>query len=262
MASPRKKKAAQGTPAIGAADVPLCPYDVSEIVTMDRRELEDYPFNPRTISDAARAKLRKGIAKRKLLGLACVWNKQNRKLVGGHRRLEELDELMATNAYKLRVAVVDLDEKGHAEACILLNNFEAMGDWDLEKLGAMFKMPDKLEIEATGFDMADLYQIFGESPFAASHTGGEMQGLADQLREARERQEALASKMSKRDGDDFYSVFVFPSEEARTRFYEAFGFDDNRYQDGNRFRETFAEFQAWLAERAAETETEPTPDEG
>lgn len=250
MAS-RAKKADQEAPPIGSDDVPRCPYDIAVIEVMDRRLLDDYPFNPREMSVKARRGLSRIIKALNLLEPACVWNKRNKKLVGGHQRVRDLDEKMGTPAYKLQVCVVDLSESEHAEACIALNNAEAQGDWSVDKLAAMFRIQDTpVRVEATGFDIADIYQTFGDDAVLTGERSDDLAVLAEGLQEATERFTNLRAEFGKgRDGCDYYTVFVFKDDAARTAFHEAIGFGENRFQDGAAFVEDYAEFIAWRGRR-------------
>lgn len=210
------------------------PFDKFEVVMMDRRELKAAPYNPRTISDAAKRKLKKGIEKIGMVQPACVWNRRSGRLVGGHRRIENLDVLMGTNAYQLKVAIVDLDDKTEKEANILLNNPEAQGDWDIGKLGEMFKTGG-LDVEATGMDQADLYRLFGDTPLK-DRSAEELDDLAERLREHRKRYEQIGERSRARNGINFFTVVIFADGAERDAFHARVGWDDNRFQDGRAFR--------------------------
>jgi len=200
-----------------------------EVVEVHRSELKNAIYNPRVLSDKARERLKLGMKKFGLLGPQ-TWNRRTGNLVGGHQRTNLLDALYGTNDYRLKVAAVDLDEKGEKEANLLLNNNEAQADWDLEKLELMFK-EEQLDIQATGFDVADLYRIFGDTPFTQRDDNA-VDELAERLNDAKKRYERTTGSAAKRDTDDFYLVVVFKDTNSRVEFTEKFGLDDNRYQDG------------------------------
>ena len=64
-----------------------------------RELLKNAPYNPRRITDDARARLKAKIEK---VGLVTplVWNRRTGNLVGGHQRLSILDELEARQDYR------------------------------------------------------------------------------------------------------------------------------------------------------------------
>jgi hypothetical protein len=223
-------------------------FDVFEVVDMDRRELKEATYNPRQLDEKAKRKLRTGIKKLGMLGPACIWNKRTGRLVGGHQRIGQLDALNGTAAYTLKVAVVDLDEKAEREANILLNNREAQGDWDIGKLGEMFR-ETPLDLDATGFDAADIYKMFGDSPFQ-NREDNALDDLTDRLKASRQRYFDLLKVSGKRDGDHFYTVVVFKDTEDRDAWATALGLDENRFQDGRTLRRIFEAQAFQIAEQA------------
>src|SRR3989304_6283669 len=174
-----------------------------------RSELKNAPYNPRRISDAARKKLRNGIKKLKLLG-PVQWNKRTGNLVGGHQRLSILDQMETKPDYLLTVAVVDLDEKQEKEANLLLNNWSAQGDWDPEKLNEM--LPG-LDLEATGFDDADVMRMLGDQVDNAE--AQKLEEMADRLRAGREG----GGKTARRRNMPWERKT--PTQRPRTRFASA-----------------------------------------
>lgn len=199
-----------------------------------RSELKNADYNPRNMTNEARKKLRRGLKRHGLLA-PITWNKRTGNIVGGHQRVSALDAEHGGTDYELTVAVVDLDERREREANILLNNHEAMGDWDIGKLGSMLKDAE-LDMDGTGFDMADVYRIFGDAPML-DRDGNAVDELADKLRETKERQEKhLGEVCADRDSEDFYVVVVFKDAADRRSFIDGLGLDDNRFQDGRRLR--------------------------
>lgn len=210
-------------------------YEGYEVVEVHRSQLKNASYNPRQISDKARRKLKEGIKKLKLLG-PVNWNARTGNIVGGHQRVAALDALEGTSDYRLLVARCDLDEVQEKEANVLLNNPETQGDWDLEKLEAIFK-DDRVDVENTGFDLADVYKMFGDAPLAARD--GMLDELSAKLREARSRYDDVVKTSGNRDGADFYCVVVFKDDDDRTQFLTELGIEDNRYVDGRELRRLF-----------------------
>ena len=206
--------------------------DRYEVVEVHRTEVKNAKYNPRIISDAARRKLKAGIEK--LGNLApLIWNRRTGNIVGGHQRISVFDSVYGTKNYKLRVSAVDLDDKQEREANILLNNPQAMGDFDFEKLGDMFK--GEIDFAACGLDSADVFKLFGEDVFAAREDGGEkLLKLGDELAENQQRIQREVSQMSaKRDDTQFFLVFVFRDTSELDGILGRFGLPDDQWQSGD-----------------------------
>lgn len=214
-------------------DLKLTKYEGFKCEVKHRSELKNAPYNPRRISDAARKKLRKGIEKLRLLA-PVTWNVRTGNLVGGHQRLGIIDQLEGTPDYRLTVAVVDLSEKEEREANLLLNNWGAQGDWDPEKLNEM--LPG-LDLDATGFDDADVMRMFGDQVDNAE--AQKLEEMADRLRAAREVVAKTAEAGARYNTTDFYFVSVFKSPEDAASFLEELGLEANRFQSGDKLREIF-----------------------
>lgn len=198
------------------------------IQTVAREQLKNAPYNPRVIDDKAKKKLRKVIQKHGLIE-PIVWNKRTGNIVGGHQRISILDTLESNKNYYIEVAVVDLEEKKEMEANIALNNSESQGVFDIEKLSVMFK-GNQLDLESTGFDMADIFQMFGENPVDTPNI--DLDAMADQLADLRQRTKAVHEMLDNANDVNYFSVLVFKDDKARLRFTERFGITDNRYIDG------------------------------
>jgi hypothetical protein len=198
-----------------------------------RSLIKNAPYNPRVISDEAKKRLKENI---KTVGLVqpIIWNKTTGNCLGGHQRLAVLDALEGRGDYFLTVAVVELDEKTEKEQNVFLNNTSAQGDWDIEALAKLFK-EDKISVDATGFDMADLYQLFGDSPL--NEQPEELAALGDKCREGREAYMKLINRENAADEVDFYGVVVFESDAERGEFCKLCGVPDNKFIDGRRIME-------------------------
>lgn len=161
-----------------AAAEPGASLENYTVVTVHRRELKDAPYNPRILSEKAKGKLKAGIQKMGLLAPP-VWNGRTGHIVSGHQRLSILDTLKGTDDYELQVAKVDLDDVREREANILMNNPDAMGEWDIEKLEQVVST-EGIDLAATGFDVADVYRMFGDAPMST----GQIDELSERLQEA------------------------------------------------------------------------------
>ena len=95
-----------------------------------RSEIDLDDFNPRTISDSNRKRLKKSIEKFGWIG-APVFNRRTGHIVGGHQRLSALDSLMGKADYELDVIEVDLSEREELKLNVALNNTDMQGDYNL-----------------------------------------------------------------------------------------------------------------------------------
>lgn len=225
---PKKAKPPAENAGKTLQDMGLETFDVVEI---HRSEIQKAPYNPRVLNDAERRHLKAGLARHGLVA-PVTWNARTGNLVGGHQRVGQLDALAGTSDYRLRVAKIDVDEGREKELNILLNNPNAMGDWDLGALEAMLR-DDSIELEGAGFDSADVFRLFGSSPLEERASVEELNALAQKVRDARDRYDAIRqSNGGKRDREDFYLVVCFKDTDDLTDFLAAAGLPDNRYQSG------------------------------
>lgn len=86
-----------------------------------------------------------------------VWNELTGHVVGGHARLAILKELGVVD---VPVSVVRLSAEREKALNVILNNREAQGRFDPEKLADLLTELEELpELEITGFDKADLRDL-------------------------------------------------------------------------------------------------------
>lgn len=209
----------------------LSEFQKFEAVTIHRGELVDAPYNPRVLPAKARAKLKKNLGTIGLLEPP-VWNRRTGHIVGGHQRLSILDSLHKSADYSLTVAAVDLSEKEEREQNIALNNGEAQGEWDLDKLEAMFR--GGLDIDATGFDAASVIRMFGVVPGEGEgRTAEQLEDVASAVDAAKKARKAIDSRKDDPYAGDrnYYLVLVGGNDAQREAITHRLGLDDNRYQD-------------------------------
>lgn len=103
---------------------------------ISRSQIKGAEYNPRIISEDAKKRLRKMIAKHGLVQ-PLVWNRRTGNLVAGHQRLAALDSLERSQNYDLQVAVVDVNEREERVLNVQLNNPSMQGEWDLDKLAEL-----------------------------------------------------------------------------------------------------------------------------
>jgi ParB-like chromosome segregation protein Spo0J len=122
-----------------------------EIRVLPISDLRPAPYNPRRPlepTSPAYQKLRASLAE---FGLVepLVWNELTGHVVGGHMRLAILKELGAT---EVPVSVVRLPDAREKALNVVLNNQEAQGRYDPEKLADLLhELADLPELDLTGF---------------------------------------------------------------------------------------------------------------
>ncbi len=123
-----------------------------EVRMMPIEQLEPAPYNPRKALQPGDPAYRKLEASLREFGLVepLIWNERTGRVVGGHTRLNILKKL---GVKKVPVSVVRLSEEREKALNIVLNNQEAQGRYDSEKLADLLtELEDLPELELTGFD--------------------------------------------------------------------------------------------------------------
>jgi len=123
-----------------------------ECITIHRKEINNAPYNPRKIGKAERARLKANIKRVGLID-TLIWNRQTGNLVGGHQRINIIDEIEGNDDYEITVSVVSLSEDQEKEQNIFLNSKSAQGQFDFELLKQI--APD-INIGNCGLDNYDL----------------------------------------------------------------------------------------------------------
>jgi hypothetical protein len=205
-----------------------------QAVEINRSQIQNAPYNPRVMGAEARRRLKNALKKLGLLQ-PLVWNVRSGNLVGGHQRLSIIDQLVGNGQpdFTLTVAQVDLSHAEEVEANLVLNNDAAMGEFDLEKLGALIKTPG-LDITGAGWEAGDMFRLFGDVTEKATPTEQQAsieKSLERLLEQEKSVKEAKAASIA-RDREDFYLVVVFRTYEERVAFTNRYGLEDNRYQSG------------------------------
>lgn len=126
----------------------------------------------------------------------------------------------------MRVAAVDMDESEEKAANLLLNNAEAQGEWDMEKLGEILKAPD-LDLVIAGFDASDVFKIVGDTA-----TDTVLAEIADRVEQVKQARDNTAKHNDTTHSTHWFLVVVFRDDEERLAFTERLGLPNNRYVDG------------------------------
>jgi hypothetical protein len=166
-------------------------------------------------------------------------------LLGGHQRLSVLDELErykpgGEKDYQIDVSVVDLTAEQEAKVVVFLNNPDAQGTWDLDKLASL-AIDSGVDIADMGFDKATLEVLFdGDSRFedlfaddeAAQQTKAalnDMKMMSEQgidgpaLTKVKEEREGFNKRRDDKANSDFYVVVVCDSAEEKSRLMKHLG---------------------------------------
>ena len=183
----------------------LSKYIRTESVELKRSQIKFADYNPRILDDEAKKSLKRGIKKFGLVGGVTVNKRTGFTVVSGHQRLTVMDELQKydpktmENDYKVRVDVTDVDEKMEKELNILLNNPNAQGRWDYEKLAQI--IPD-IDYKDAGLTDVDLNMIGVDYLLQTE----EENSIADELEDlmspiVEEREEAKAERAAEREAE-------------------------------------------------------------
>lgn len=171
----------------------------SEVCEMMRSEIHPAEYNPRKWDDESRKALKRSIKSFGVLGGIIVNKQTGYTIVGGHYKVDILDEMnkynpeTKENDYKLRVDVIDVDLKREKTINTALNNANLTGRWDFDKLRAL--VPD-IDPKEAGLSQADLSMIGMDFLFKtekenelSNQLDGMMQPVDEQKRKEREERQ-------------------------------------------------------------------------
>ena len=240
----------------------LSKYIKSEVVELQRSAIHLATYNPRVITEESRKSLKRIIKKYGLVGGIVVNKRTGLTVVSGHQRITVMDELQKydrktkENDYKLRVDVIDVDEKTEKELNIAMNNPNAQGTWDRDKLAEM--IPD-IDYRDVGLNDADLSILGLDYLFKTEEEGGIADSLGELMMEVEEEHEAeKAQRQAERAakvahmkevkeqvkqaaqqnaGDmDAYVMLSFDNIDNKNRFLQRFGYSsDSKFIKGEDF---------------------------
>lgn len=197
---------------------PLSKLQGFEMVTIDRRQIKNAPYNPRTISPAQRRKLTASLKRFKLVE-PLVWNARTGNLVGGHQRLSVIDGIEGTDEYSLTVARINVDDSTEKALNIALNNPEAQGQYDLDLLAdtisSIYETSPTL-IQDAGFDVSNLSLMFGDS-FLTGNAAKQAESdapLVEQLNDMYEAGAAAEKQRKSASGGSGKTAATSPDESS------------------------------------------------
>lgn len=123
-----------------------------------RSQINFAAYNPRTITDEARKKLKANLKRIGLLG-GVVWNEDTGNLVSGHQKVAIMDEVnhydieTQENDYIICVEVAHFDEVTEKEQNLFMNNRQVQGTFDEAMLSELL---EGINYENAGYDDFDI----------------------------------------------------------------------------------------------------------
>ena len=214
---------------------------------LNRSAIHFADYNPRKLSDESRKTLKRGIKKFGLVGGIVVNKRTGLTVVSGHQRLSVMDELQKfpDNDYRIRVDVIDVDEKQEKELNILMNNPNAQGSWDYDALARL--VPD-IDYKDAGLTDADLNMIGCDFLLQTEEENSLAGALEEMMQPVTEQKEAekAARQLERAEkvahmkdvkqqvkeqaqetaaNMDAYLMLSFDTWEAKAAFCERFGYD-------------------------------------
>ena len=236
----------------------LSKYIKSESVELNRSAIHFADYNPRKLSEESRKTLKRGIKKFGLVGGIVVNKRTGLTVISGHQRLSVMDELQKfpDNDYRIRVDVIDVDEKQEKELNILMNNPNAQGSWDYDALARL--VPD-IDYKDAGLTDADLNMIGCDFLLQTEEENSLAGALEEMMQPVTEQKEAekAARQLERAEkvahmkdvkqqvkeqaqetvaNMDAYLMLSFDTWEAKAAFCERFGYDPNmKFIKGEQF---------------------------
>lgn len=201
-------------------------YQKFETKEVERSEIKEHPDNPRKISDSAKKKLNAGLNKYGLLE-ALMINKSTMHLLSGHQRLAWLDKKHKDRKdYKITVNIVNIPEKEELTLIALMNQENAMGEWDADILGKVIKS-GKLNYKTAGFDDESLALIVPEFDFTPTEKRARKE--IDIIELKKMRRKGNQNVQDKNDSEN-YIVVNFPTRNDKNDFLKSININaDIRY---------------------------------
>lgn len=192
-----------------------------EVLSIPRSKINNAPYNPRTISDENRKRLKAGLKKFGLVE-TLVWNKRTGNLVSGHQRLSIIDELEKKDNYNITVSAIDVSEADEMALNVQLNNSAMMGEFDFDLLEDM--VSDGANAEDFGFSDSDLDLIFGDSEYAKRFEDTpEAERAKGVLKDIKKDRAEFMEEKKTENSAGFYFTVVCADLEQKEKLYKKMG---------------------------------------
>lgn len=206
----------------------LSKYQVFDTEVINRSNISNAPYNPRIMDKGAKSRLKNGLRKHGLVQ-PIVWNKRTGNIVGGHQRLEQLDELEKRKDYDLTVSVIDVDEREEAEINVQLNNPSMQGDWDFNMLADLAEEFD-FTFGDLGFSEMDIDLMFdGDDRFSNLFDTPEAEEIKGDLEAVKAARMDGMERLQERNNINWYTIILFADENERRDFHRRIGVPE--YED-------------------------------
>jgi ParB-like chromosome segregation protein Spo0J len=130
-----------------------------KVRTLPIKDLKAAPYNPRLALKSTDPRYQKLARSLKEFGLVepLIWNEKSGHVVGGHARLAILKTM---GVKSVPVSVVKLTPQREKALNVVLNNLEAQGRYDPDKLADVLdELTELPELELTGFEARDLADL-------------------------------------------------------------------------------------------------------
>ena len=226
-------------------------YFTGVCVELKRSQIHFADYNPREINEEEKKNIKRGIKKFGLLGGLVVNKRTGFTIVQGHQRITCMDELEHFNTetnendYIVRAEVIDVDLKKEKVINILLNNPNAQGKWNRDKLAVLVTEVEYKDAGLTDSDLSLLgldymFQTTAEQDIANS-LGELMQGVEEEkaakvahMKEVKQQVKDAAQKSA--DNMDAFVMLSFSDMEAKNTFLQRFGYPvDSKFIKGEDF---------------------------
>lgn len=204
-------------------------FQNSEIVEIQRSQIHFHPRNPRTIDAEGKKALKRSMKNFGVLGGIIVNKRNDYVIVGGNQKVALMDEQQKYDPenpetdYKLRVEVVDMDDKTELEALTALNNPTIGGKYDWQKLAEL--IPD-IDYKNAGLTEEDLSMIGVDYLFQTeeeNRIGTELDDLMAQVDAehqkdlARQREQREAIKEAQRQANEQQDAQIEAEQERQAK---------------------------------------------
>lgn len=226
-----------------------------------RSQINEAPYNPRTITDEHRKTLGNNLETRGLLE-TLVWNEATGNLVSGHQRLAKMDayhqKKFKNLDYELSMAIVNLTPQEEVEQNIFFNNHRAMGVFDDDKLFQIInEMPDFDPVSA-GMNDEDIaffgitQDLEGLDNVAVNECIQQFEDIKQQksdaitpeVKEARKAEVKAAKSEQKNNEVDTIVTITFSNQADKRAFMQLIGeHEQGLYIKGEPFVQKF--FNLW-----------------
>ena len=229
-------------------------YQKHQSVQILRSQITPDPENARFIDPSSRKRLRDGLEDIGLIE-TLVWNEDTGMLVGGHQRLDLMDDAAKydpdTHAgdYLLDVSKVSMDLITQRRANIMLNNSSIQGQFDLSLLERQFD--NGVNPFGTGMDELEVEMLYGEDKLQAlvarykpdealsadeaaavqdaTKTDPELQAKEDaKIALIKERKLSWQANARDQNSADHTLILVFADSDSRAAYVESLGFDPEK----------------------------------